>query len=226
MSGFVYIWYDRKHKRFYIGKHWGTLDDGYVCSSKWMKQAYVRRPEDFKRRILQKISTNRTDLNEAERQWGLLIKKEELSKRYYNLKLPGGLLWSDDPKKRLKTAEKISITKRGVPKSEETKHKMSQKRATIETKRKMSLSATGKQMSEETKEKLRVYNTGRKASEETKRKMSQPRKPLSEERKQKISESLKGKPSGMIGRIHSEETKQKMRETWQNKRLDTTTALS
>ena len=25
--GFVYIWFDRKHRRFYIGSHWGTEDD-------------------------------------------------------------------------------------------------------------------------------------------------------------------------------------------------------
>ena len=31
--GFVYIWFDRKHKRYYIGCHWGHEDDGYVCSS-------------------------------------------------------------------------------------------------------------------------------------------------------------------------------------------------
>ena len=33
--GFVYIWYDRKHHRYYIGCHWGTIDDGYICSSNW-----------------------------------------------------------------------------------------------------------------------------------------------------------------------------------------------
>jgi hypothetical protein len=50
--GFVYIWFDRKHKRFYIGCHWGKENDGYVCSSPWMKQAYKHRPQDFKRKIL------------------------------------------------------------------------------------------------------------------------------------------------------------------------------
>ena len=50
--GFVYIWRDRKHARYYIGSHWGTEDDGYVCSSFWMKQAYKLRSEDFRRRIL------------------------------------------------------------------------------------------------------------------------------------------------------------------------------
>lgn len=31
--GFVYLWFDRKHKRYYVGCHWGTTEDGYVCSS-------------------------------------------------------------------------------------------------------------------------------------------------------------------------------------------------
>ena len=50
--GFVYIWRDRKHKMFYIGCHWGTEDDGYVCSSNRMRNAYNRRPNDFKRKII------------------------------------------------------------------------------------------------------------------------------------------------------------------------------
>ena len=26
--GFVYIWYDRKYKKYYIGSHWGYENDG------------------------------------------------------------------------------------------------------------------------------------------------------------------------------------------------------
>ena len=29
--GFVYLWYDRKRKMFYIGSHWTTETDGYIC---------------------------------------------------------------------------------------------------------------------------------------------------------------------------------------------------
>ena len=64
--GFIYIWRDRKHKRYYIGSHWGTEDDGYICSSPWMSQAYKHRPNDFKRRILQRVCSNRKDLLELE----------------------------------------------------------------------------------------------------------------------------------------------------------------
>lgn len=80
-SGFVYIWLDKKHKRFYIGSHWGFPTDKYICSSTWMRDAYKRRPEDFKRRILETVHTTRDDLYEL-----ALIQDEKLGKRYYNLK--------------------------------------------------------------------------------------------------------------------------------------------
>jgi hypothetical protein len=83
--GFVYIWYDNKYNRYYIGCHWGTEDDGYICSSSWMKQAYKKRSEDFKRRIISRIYTNRNNLLEEEYKWLRMIKQEELGKRYYNL---------------------------------------------------------------------------------------------------------------------------------------------
>ena len=83
--GFVYIWFDRKHKRYYIGSHWGTEDDGYICSSSWMMQAYKLRPDDFKRRILAKIYEGKKNLLEEEYKWLSLIDDEEiLSKKYYN----------------------------------------------------------------------------------------------------------------------------------------------
>lgn len=82
--GFVYIWFDRKHKRYYLGSHWGFENDGYICSSNWMRDSYKRRPEDFKRRILAIIKTNREDLYEKEFTFLKLIKDEELGKRYYN----------------------------------------------------------------------------------------------------------------------------------------------
>lgn len=83
--GFVYIWRDRKHRRFYIGCHWGKEDDGYVCSSSWMKKAYKYRPGDFKRRILSRVYTNRADLLKEEFRWFLMI-CEEFGLRAQNLR--------------------------------------------------------------------------------------------------------------------------------------------
>jgi hypothetical protein len=83
--GFVYIWRDRKHNRYYIGCHWGDENDKYICSSEWMKKAYKKRPQDFKRRILKTNINERSFLFEEEYKWLSLIKKEELDKKYYNI---------------------------------------------------------------------------------------------------------------------------------------------
>ena len=47
--GFIYIWYDNFRKMYYIGRHWGTEDDGYICSSNRMRDAYRRRPNKIGR---------------------------------------------------------------------------------------------------------------------------------------------------------------------------------
>ena len=83
--GFVHIWMDRKYPRFYIGSHWGSETDGYVCSSNWMYNTHKRRPQDFKRRILARGITSKQDLLIEEGKWLALIPKEEIGKRYYNL---------------------------------------------------------------------------------------------------------------------------------------------
>ena len=70
--GFVYIWYDRKRKMYYIGCHWGTTNDGYICSSKRMRDNYRNRPQDFKRRIL-RSNIEREKLLEEEFKWLDLI---------------------------------------------------------------------------------------------------------------------------------------------------------
>jgi len=52
-DSFVYKWTDKLTGMMYIGVHKGTPDDGYVCSSKYMKEEYNSRPEDFFREILE-----------------------------------------------------------------------------------------------------------------------------------------------------------------------------
>jgi hypothetical protein len=149
MNGFVYLWYDRKHKRFYLGKHWGTLSDGYICSSDWMKQAYKHRPQDFKRRILEWVD-DRKILADREEAWGLLIKKEELGKRYYNLKPPGGKHWHENPLMSVKVKDRIAVaTKLAMAKPEVRERyleglKTRKKDQSLETRQKRSVSLKGK----------------------------------------------------------------------------------
>lgn len=92
--GFVYIWRDRKHKRYYVGSHWGTETDGYVCSSPWMMKAYKRRPLDFKRKILARVYTTRSELLQKEYYFLAMIKDHEIKERYYNLNTKSTGHWS------------------------------------------------------------------------------------------------------------------------------------
>lgn len=114
--GFVYIWHDCKHKRYYIGCHWGREDDGYICSSSWMKQAYSHRPNDFRRRIISRVYTNRNELHEREFHFLSMIKTHELGKKYYNVRNHHFSHWLTDDKKNISVREKISNTLK-------TKHK-------------------------------------------------------------------------------------------------------
>lgn len=129
--GFVYIWRDKKHNRYYIGCHWGTEDDGYVSSSPWLMRAYKRRSTDFKRRILQR-TTSRQDTFLAEQKWLQLIKDDELKVRYYNLNKHVADYWHQYEDKRLTVSEKISA---GVKARRETPDGKANYLAGIEKKR-------------------------------------------------------------------------------------------
>jgi hypothetical protein len=124
--GFVYIWLDKKYYRFYIGSHWGPEDDGYICSSPWMKRSYRKRPESFKRRILARVNTNRYDLLNEEYRWIKMIKKEELGKRYYNLKNCNKNYWWLDTASAqgIEVRKKISNSKIGKKRSKQTLDKI------------------------------------------------------------------------------------------------------
>lgn len=161
--GFVYIWRDRKHNRFYVGSHWGTEDDGYICSSPWMKQAHLHRPQDFKRRILARVYTTRKDLLNEELRYLLMIKPEEVRVRYYNIHIKANGHWiaRDDG---LSVAQRSGKTRTGIPKgpcSPEKAKRISEAKLTKKHK-----------MTEETKAKMSEAAKLRKASEETKAKMA------------------------------------------------------
>lgn len=213
--GFVYVWYDRKHKRYYVGRHWGYKNDGYICSSKWMRKSYKRRPHDFKRRIIKYVYTTQLDLVTEEQYYLNMIKQEECGKRYYN-----------------KTLKADAPSMFGRTHSDETKLKMSR-------------AAKGKIVSDVTKEKLRQINLGKKHTEEHKQKirdnhnrnysdpnflakMSAAAKNRSIETRQKISDNNKRlileSKIGMTGRKHSEKTKLKMSISAKNRKQNINTS--
>jgi hypothetical protein len=107
--GFVYIWRDRKHNRYYIGSHWGTEDDGYICSSSWMKKAYKNRPNDFKRKILARVYESKRILLEEENKWLTLIKPNKIKTKYYNLRIENFNHWTTYPENVKTIKQKISL---------------------------------------------------------------------------------------------------------------------
>ena len=208
--GFVYIWYDKKYKRFYIGSHWGTENDGYICSSKWMKDSYKRRPNDFKRKILITNILNKKDLLEEEHNWLSQIKEQELGKKYYNLQNHRFNHWSTDENKKLTVGEKISIANKGDPRRSEW---MKNRIVSEETKEKLRQANLGKKYSKEINSKKGINN--RIYDQDFKNKMSLIAKNRSQETRNKISENSKrlqaeGKV-GMKGKKHSPETIEKMK---------------
>ena len=103
--GFVYLWYDKKQKKFYLGSHLGLPEDGYVGSNHRLKCAYKSRPETFKRRILEShINITPKQLLQREQLWLDLIQTNELSVRYYNEKkvAAGGNIVGNLPKEKKK----------------------------------------------------------------------------------------------------------------------------
>lgn len=216
--GFIYIWFDKKHKRFYIGSHWGTEDDGYICSSRWMRKSFRRRPEDFKRRILTNNINDRKEVLIIENKWLKLIKNDELGVKYYNLQNKDFNHWSSDPDKLLTISEKLSKANKGV--SRNKGRKLSE-----ETKQKIRESLKGRKLSEETLAK----RNGHKKSEETKQKMREAhkRENLSEETLLKMSQASSGRKlsdehktiliESRIGSKHSDESKNKMSDALKGK---------
>ena len=206
--GFVYIWFDRKHKRYYIGSHWGTENDGYICSSKWMKNSYKRRPQDFRRRIISYIYSSKSDLLAEENKWLGMIKPEELRHRYYNLRIHDFNHWSADQDLCKTVGQKISASpnraaniskaNKGKKRSDQTKENIRQSVSTqYETTNKRELiSEQQKKIWSDSEYRKRMSDLHKGGPGNT--------KPRSDETKEKLRLINAGK-------THSEETKEKLR---------------
>ena len=80
---FVYIWYDGK--KFYLGVHKGTPDDGYICSSKVVLEEYKKRPENFRRRIL--AYGTMKEMVDLEKRLLQNVKEKGKWDKYYNISI-------------------------------------------------------------------------------------------------------------------------------------------
>ena len=210
--------------KFYFGQHTtDNLDDGYKGTGTLIKKYYKKHPNDYIKEI---ISFHNT--------------QEELNQAEYDIILP----WLNN-KMCLNLKEGGGNNKL----SEETKSLISYKRKfqviTDEHKKHISESNIGKHHSEETKKKMsesmKGKNKGKHHSDESRQKMKESAKnrpPQSEETKKKHSESmkkyinehpeemelryskLKGENNGMYGKHHSDESRQKMKESQKNRYKD------
>tara|TARA_R110000868_G_scaffold25423_2_gene99148 strand:- start:8993 stop:9811 length:819 start_codon:yes stop_codon:yes gene_type:complete len=160
-----------------------------------MKDSYKRRPQDFKRKIISKIETNKKDLLEEEYKWLKLIKTNELKIKYYNLHNHKFNHWSSNEKEAKNSIEKMANSLRirnSAMSQEERNEKFGTRRGSVShLKGKTFEEFYGKEKSDELKEIMRQNSLGKRKSEETKNK-------------------LRGKPSPMLGKTHTEEARLKI----------------
>lgn len=200
-EAFVYCWTDHKDNKLYIGSHKGSVDDGYICSSKLVKEQYHLRPQDFSREILYEGSWN-----EMFKLEGKLLKDADAKNNdsYYNQHNGSGDFRNKHQSSE--SREKISKAKLGILRTEETKRKISLSRmgnipwnkgkfTSEETKEKIRIARAKQIITVEDKIKMSAAGRGRIFSDEHKRRISVALEgiPLSEERKKNISISLKGR---------------------------------
>lgn len=140
IDSFLYCITDKLTNKLYIGVHKGTIDDGYLCSSKIVLQEYKKRYDDFSREII------------AQGQYADMLKFESVVLKtldakndpmLYNMHNGDGNFFyshrTDEYKEKMRnifknrilsehTKKKISESKKGLVISAETRLKMSLKR--------------------------------------------------------------------------------------------------
>jgi hypothetical protein len=86
-NSFIYLWIDKQKNKFYIGSHFGDINDGYLFGGIDIKSEYSKRPEDFERVILSyHIVKSQTEIRKIEREY--LVKYDvENDDRFYTQKL-------------------------------------------------------------------------------------------------------------------------------------------
>jgi hypothetical protein len=219
--GFVYLWFDKKRKMYYIGCHWGVETDGYICSSNRMRKAYKRRPADFKRKILSSNISNRELMFEEEHRWMSLIEEKDLGKKYYNLRKHKWGHWTTDENTKLSISEKISQKTKEAMYRPEVREKYlaglstrDNRSSELEVREKRRQSMIGKNVGKDNSKALAMAaaaNRGRKLTKEHKNK-------IKETTAFKTLNSMKIKCTycnfvgnkGNVARYHNEKCKQKI----------------
>jgi len=206
---FIYLTTNLVTKKQYIGSHFGSVNDDYFGSGKYISKSINKHgKKNFTRKILEECMPENNLLLEEKyiKEYNTLIPNG------YNISPTGG--HGKQGKLNEETKKKISESLKGKNHPNWNKPSpMSGKKHSPETLRKMSENRKGKE----------AWNKGKKWSEQTKEKISNSikgenhpnfGKHLSEETKEKIRVSNLGKKRKPV----SEETKAKISKYWTNKR--------
>ena len=98
-NAFVYLWFDAKNKRFYLGSHKGTLDDSYTHSSTVMESFTKTSIPSYMRRRILAMGTHEEMIELENKLLG--NRKEKCWDKYYNATVafpPPPLYGEDHPK--------------------------------------------------------------------------------------------------------------------------------
>ncbi len=205
-DSFVYIWKNLTNNKIYIGYHKGNENDNYVCSSlskifwedfnnkenKWEREIIYRGTKDeclkYEQELLKKYNL-KTDLiyNNA-RGATIIFTKEVLDKMSSSHKKRWKLMSEEVRKSH---SIKISKSKIGIPRTQETRDKLSKF-----LKGKSLIEKYGKEKAESITKKIIKSNTGKKRSN-----------------KFKIEQSKRfiGANNPMFGKVQTEEFKESKR---------------
>lgn len=127
-EAFTYCWTDKKNNKLYVGTHKGSVDDGYVCSSKTMLAEYTERPCDFSRVVL--ATGTYKDMIVFEKSI-LISANASKDESFYNMHNGDGNFYNKGHSKNTIEKLKISRNKRtdkprlGVPLNDEGRKKAS-----------------------------------------------------------------------------------------------------
>ena len=196
MYGYIYLTINKVNHKTYVGqkmlknKNWDK--DGYLGSGKLLKCAIKKYGKENFEKFLVQFCYSKEELDKQEIFWISEYRKRGLAQ--YNIANGGEGCC-------IKGRTPWNKGKTGI--------------YSDETKKKMSETHKGKQLSEDTRYKMSETHKGKQLSEDTRYKMSETHKgkQRSEDTRYKISEAHKGKPGPNKGKHWSEETKKKMSET-------------
>jgi len=161
--GIVYRWVNIENQKWYIGSHFGTLDDGYISSGKIFLAAYKKHQNKMMRQILY-IGP---DCRKAE-EFYLMLLNAARDRQSYNMKntaMGGGV-----PVENLSAETRAKIS--------EALRRRKRKPLTEEQRKKISVTLTGRKLPEALKQKYSEIRKGdknsfygKKHTEESKEKM-------------------------------------------------------